>query len=243
MRCDTAIVLVHGAWQTAATWDLVHPRLRESGKRVFNALLTGSEGEGSELTAAVTLDTHVRDVLQLLEREDLHDVVLVGHSYGGMIITAVAEHARNRLAHLVYIDAFIPDHGQSALQLMPDSIRATFRTQAAADGGWRLRGTERQLDLWGLEPGPAREFVRARLCDFTIRCFEAPLDAPSQAAASLGHTYIACGREGYPAKAVFSPFAQRARLEGWTYHELPTGHDCHVEMPDVVSQLLLAAAG
>jgi pimeloyl-ACP methyl ester carboxylesterase len=234
---------VHGAWQTAATWDLVHPRLRESGSRVFKALLTGSEGEGGELTAAVRLATHVRDVVQLIEREDLHDIVLVGHSYGGMIITGVAEHVRHRLAHLVYSDAFIPDDGQSALQLMPESIRTAFRTQAEADDGWRLRASDRQLDLWGLEPGPAREFVRARLCDFTIRCFEQPIDAPSQAAASITRTYVACVGEGYPAKAVFGRFAQRALLDGWTCHQLPTGHDCHVEMPDVVTQLVLAAAG
>ena len=241
MNRDRAIVLVHGAWQTAGTWDLLHPRLEESGRRVFIALLTGSEADATELTGAVTLSTHVRDVLQLLEREDLHDVVLVGHSYGGMIITAVAEHAGDRLAHLVYLDGFIPDHGQSALQLLPESIRTTFRTQAQADGGWRLRASERLLDLWGLEPGPAREFVRARLCDFTIRCFEERVDAPSQAAASLGRTYLACVRGGYPAQAVFAPFAERARRGGWAYHELPAGHDCHVEMPNAVAQLVLTA--
>jgi pimeloyl-ACP methyl ester carboxylesterase len=98
----------------------------------------------------VTLDTHTRDVVALLEHEDLQDVVLVGHSYAGMIITGVAEHVRQRIAHLVYIDAFVPDHGQSALQLIPESIGDAFWKQAEADGGWRLRSSDRQLDLWGL---------------------------------------------------------------------------------------------
>jgi pimeloyl-ACP methyl ester carboxylesterase len=236
------IVLVHGAWQTAATWDLVSPHFQKSGRRVFNALLTGLEADADALTEAVNLETHTRDVEALLETENLNDVVLVGHSYAGMIITGVAERARRRIAHLVYIDAFVPDHGQSALQLLPESLRDAFRTQAEADGGWRLRSSDRQLDLWGLENGPARDFVRARLCDFTIRCFEQPLVAPNHAATTLARTYISCVREGYPAKIVFDQFARRARREAWTYHELPTGHDCHVESPEVVSELLLKAA-
>jgi pimeloyl-ACP methyl ester carboxylesterase len=187
-------------------------------------LLTGLEADADALTEAVTLHTHTRDVVALLEREELHNVVLVGHSYAGMIITGAAEHIRQRIAHLVYIDAFAPDHGQSALQLLPESIRDAFRKQAEADGGWRLRSSDRQLDLWGLEDGPPRDFVKARLCDFSIRCFEQPLAAPTHAAKTLKRTYISCVREGYPAKVVFDPFAARARQEGWCYHELPTGH-------------------
>lgn len=242
MRPESPFVLVHGAWQTAATWDLVAPRLRASGGRVFNALLTGLESDGPALNEAVTLDTHIRDVVELLERGALHDVVLVGHSYAGMIITGVAEHARHRIARLVYIDAFVPDDGQSALQLLPESIGDAFRAQADADGGWRLRSSDRQLDLWGLEEGPARVFVRARLSDFSIRCFQQPLAAPTRAATAIPRTYIACVRDGYPAKAVFDQFARRAQREGWDYHALPSGHDCHVELPDIVSDLLLKAA-
>jgi pimeloyl-ACP methyl ester carboxylesterase len=239
MLREPSFVLVHGAWQSAATWDLVNPHLRKSGRQVFNALLTGLEADADALTEAVTLHTHTRDVVALLEREDLHNVVLVGHSYAGMIITGAAEHIRQRIAHLVYIDAFAPDHGQSALQLLPESIRDAFRKQAEADGGWRLRSSDRQLDLWGLEDGPPRDFVKARLCDFSIRCFEQPLAAPTHAAKTLKRTYISCVREGYPAKVVFDPFAARAQQEGWCYHELPTGHDCQAEMPAAVSKLLL----
>jgi pimeloyl-ACP methyl ester carboxylesterase len=242
MPRESSFVLVHGAWQTAATWDLINPRLQSSDRRVLNATLTGLESEAGTLSEAVTLDTHIQDVVALLEREDLHDVVLVAHSYAGMIVTGVAELARQRLAHLVYIDAFVPDHGQSALQLMPEAIGSAFRKQADADGGgWRLRSSDRQLDLWGLEEGPARDFVRARLSDFTIRCFEQPIEAPAHAATKLGRTYIACVRDGYPARVVFDRFARRARQEAWRYHELPTGHDCHVEMPDSVTELLLSA--
>ena len=178
----------------------------------------------------------------LLERDDLHDVVLVGHSYAGMIITGVAEHARARIGHLVYVDALVPEHGQSGMDILPQATRDAFRHLADEGGGWRMQPTSHLLHLWGLEDGAARAFVEARLCDFTIRCFDQPLDAPTHAAGTLPRTYIASVKEDYPAKAVFDPFSARARREGWHYHELPTGHDCQAEMPDALSELLLKAA-
>jgi pimeloyl-ACP methyl ester carboxylesterase len=114
--------------------------------------------------------------------EQLHDVVLVGHSYAGLVITGVAEHARDRIRDLVYVDALVPENGQSGLQLCPQPTRDTFRKLADEGGGWRMRPNDHLLHLWGLEEGLAREFVKARLCDFTIRCFEQPLNAPTGAA-------------------------------------------------------------
>ena len=235
-------VLVHGALQTAATWDLVVPVLAAAGHEVHTPLLTGTEGRGFELTSEVTLDTHIDDVVRFLEGRDLQDVILAGHSYSGMVITGVAERARKRIEHLIYVDAFIPDDGQSALQLLPPSIQQMFRDQAKAEpDGFRMRPTESLLDVWGLKPGPARNFVRARMSDFSLNCFAQPIALPSRAATTLDRTYIVCVADGYPARAAFEPFARRARAEGWHYHELPTGHDCHVEMPNEFASLLVSS--
>ena len=233
------LVLIHGAFQTAATWDLVAPRLEAAGRRVIVAALTGLERDPGELHETVALDTHIRDIVALLTREDRSGVTLVGHSYAGMIITGVAEHARDRIARLVYVDALVPDHQQSAMDILPEPTRKTFRKLAEEGGGWRMQPNEHLLDLWGLEEGPARAFVQERLSDFTIRCFSQPLDAPTHAASELPRSYIASVKPGYPAKAVFEPFAARARREGWSYHELPTGHDCQAEMPEALCELLL----
>src|SRR5215211_5747203 len=122
-------------------------------------------------------------------------------------------------------------------------IADTFRRMATEGGGWRMQASDELVDKWGLEEGsPARRFVEARLCDFTIRCFEQPLEAATRAAATLSRTYIASVKGDYPARVVFEPFGARARREGWGYHELPTGHDCQAEMPDALSDLLLQAA-
>jgi pimeloyl-ACP methyl ester carboxylesterase len=209
---------------------------------VVVAALTGLESDASALTEIVALDTHIRDVVALLERNDLYGAILVGHSYAGMVITGVAEHAQDRIAHLVYVDALVTEHGQSAMDVLPEPTRNTFRKLADEGGGWRMRPNDRLLDLWGLEGGPARTFVQKRLADFTIRCFSQPLEAPMHAAHKLPRSYIASVKPGYPAKAVFDPFAARARREGWSYHELPTGHDCQAEMPEALCELLLNVA-
>ena len=239
MRAGPPIVLIHGALQTAATWDLVAPRLEQAGRRVIVAPLTGLEGDASDLTETVTLDTHVRDVVALLNRHDLSRAILVGHSYAGMIITGVAEHAHARIAHLAYVDALVPEHGQSVFDIVPEPTRNTYQKLAEQGGGWRIRPNERLLDLWGLEDDSARAFVQKRLADFTIRCFLQPVEAPTHAAHNLPRSYIASVKPGYPAKAVFDQFAARARREGWLYHELLTGHDAQDEMPAALCELLL----
>jgi len=234
-------VLVHGAWQTASTWDLVIPKLRATGHDLWIPMLSGLENDTSLLTPAIGLHTHIEDVIGLLARENLQGVTLVGHSYAGMVITGVAERALHRLNGLVYVDAFIPCDGQSALDLLPETIAQSFRQQADKSGeGWRLRAGEGQLDMWGLKSGPARDFVRSRLSDFSLNCFEEAVRIPANAAAKLPRRFIACVAEGYPARPIFQRFGDRAKQEGWNYNELPTGHDCHVEMPDAFVSSLLA---
>jgi pimeloyl-ACP methyl ester carboxylesterase len=234
-------VLVHGAWQTAATWDLITPRLREAGHAVTVPLLSGLENDTNVLSPSISLRTHIQDVVDLLTRQNLQQVTLVGHSYAGMIITGVAEHVLDRLDRLVYVDAFVPGDGQCALDLLPPHVAEMFRQMAASDGeGWLLRGGEGQLDMWGLKHSAERDFVRSRLSDFSLRCFEEPVTFATNAASKLRRMYIACVAEGYPARPIFQQFGDRAKREGWAYEEFPTGHDCHVEMPDVLVSRLLA---
>jgi hypothetical protein len=86
-----------------------------------------------------------------------------------------------------------------------------------------------------------REFIKSHLSDFTIKCFEQPIALRRNMAAQLPRSYIACTGDGYPARTAFAPFAQHARTEGWPYHELPTGHDCHAEMPEAFASLAIAS--
>jgi pimeloyl-ACP methyl ester carboxylesterase len=237
----TTFVLVHGAWQGPSTWDLVTPLLQSKHHRVLAATLSGLGPRGYELSRELTLEHHVNDVVGLFDYEDLAGAVLVGHSYAGTVITAAAERVARRVKALVYVDAFVPTDGQATLELLPDPIRETLKTIARTHGdGWRLPGGENLLDIWGLKPGPHRDFVRKRLCDFSIRCFESTIRLPDAAAERLKRAFISCVAADYPGRAAFAPFASVAKQGRWPYLELPTGHDCHVERPRDVAEFLMA---
>src|SRR5277367_1485293 len=238
----STFVLVHGAWQSTGTWDLLVPLLQMHGHSVAVPVLSGLGTDQGSLSPDISLHRHIEDVARELSRFP-EPVMLVGHSYAGMIISGVAEKNPAQVRRLFFLDAFIPENGQSALDLLPPEIATYFRNVARDHGdGWRLPGGDGQLDLWGLKPGAARDFVRARLCDFSLRCFEEPLRLPNNRKASVPATFISCVGEGYPARPFFEPFAAKARASGWEVAELKTGHDCHVERPAEVANILLAAA-
>jgi pimeloyl-ACP methyl ester carboxylesterase len=237
----STFVLVHGAWQSTGTWDLLMPLLEKQGHRVITPVLSGLGTDQDRLSPDITLQQHVQDVLVELSRFP-DQVILVGHSYAGMIISGVIEANPTQVQRLVFLDGFIPENRQSVLDLLPPEIGTHFRNVAREQGdGWRLPGGEGQLDLWGLKPGQARDFVRARLCDFSLRCFEERLQLPANRKASIPAIFVAGVAEGYPARPFFGPFAENARASGWEVVQLKTGHDCHVELPSEVANILLSA--
>jgi pimeloyl-ACP methyl ester carboxylesterase len=236
----STFVLVHGAWQSTGTWDLLVPLLQQQGHTVITPVLSGLGSDQARLSADMTLRQHIEDVSNVLS--GLAEVTLVGHSYAGMIVSGAVEAQPTKVQRLVFVDAFIPEHGQCVLDLLPSQVGDHFRQVAQIQGsGWRLPGGEGQLDLWGLQPGEARDFVRDRLCDFSLRCFEEPILLPANRKASTPATYIACVAENYPARPFFKVFADKARAFGWDVAELNTGHDCHVEQPGEVANILLGA--
>ena len=132
----TTFLVAHGAWSAGWAWKKMRPLLRAAGHELFTPTYTGL-GERAHLASpAIDLDTHIRDILGVLEMEDLRDVVLIGHSYGGMVATGVADRARERIAQLVYLDAFVPQDGQSAVR------PAGARDAETGCGGWRANAGE-----------------------------------------------------------------------------------------------------
>ena len=129
-----AYVLVHGVWGGGWTWTAVAERLRSQGHRVFTPTQTGLGERKHLLSRDTTLDTFVEDVANVLDVEDLRDVILVGHSFGGVPITGVADRMPERVRHLVYLDAVILQDGQSFLGTLPPEAAARLRA-AARDGG------------------------------------------------------------------------------------------------------------
>src|SRR6476469_4946657 len=113
------IVLAHGAWSSAWAWKKMRPLLCAAGHEFFSPSYTGLGERAHLANPGINLDTHINDVLGTIRVEHLHDVVLIGHSYGGMVATGVADRARDRIKHIIYVDAFAPKDGQSAFDLQP----------------------------------------------------------------------------------------------------------------------------
>src|SRR6202142_823809 len=133
-------VLVHGAWFGGWCWQKVIPLLESAGHEVYAPTLTGLAERASELSPEVGLDTHIQDIVGLLEEKNLHGVILVGHSYAGMVITGVVDQVPERIAHLVYLDTFVPRDGESMASISP-IVNWIFHKQVRDGGRVNPRGT------------------------------------------------------------------------------------------------------
>jgi pimeloyl-ACP methyl ester carboxylesterase len=227
-------VLLHGGWAGGWQWRAVAKRMRAAGYEVYMPTFTGL-GERAHLASPeVGLETHIQDVLGVLEYENLHDVVLVGHSYSGMVSTAVAERVPERIAQLVYVDAFVPQDGQSLNDIVGSQLQAYFARVARSRGdGWRIPHDP---------PGAPRT---PRMTDQPLKTGEQAVEIKSPIAAALPRTYIACTQKSptWSFTPILDQTAARAWAEGWHYRELPTGHYPMETMPLELANLLLDRVG
>ncbi len=239
-------VLVHPAWHGAWCWKKVTPLLRAQGHEVHTPTLTGL-GERAHLARPeIGLAIHVEDVVSILKYEDLRDVVLVGHSSSGMVITGVAGRAPEHIAHLVYLDAFVPGHGQSLLDLLPPDRRQAFEDFARSEGkGWLVpRFAPLPWDhivrkLWGVNDAADVQWMLARLVPTPLAHFKEPAQLVNLARETLVRTYIRCLK--FP-HVGFDRHAAMARgTAGWRYRELPAPHHPAITHPREVAALLLEA--
>jgi pimeloyl-ACP methyl ester carboxylesterase len=190
-------VLVHGSWHGGWCWERLAPLLEQQGHRVLAPTLLGLGELADGATPDTGLTLHVDQVEKLLIDSDLNDVILVGHSYGGMLITALADRLPNRMSWLVYLDALLPKHGQSCFDLMP-GVESDFQAAADVAGqGWLVPPMSAE-DLGVSEPTLAR-WVDERLTPMPIRTHQEALNAPLGRAGTLCRAYILCAQFGFPA--------------------------------------------
>ena len=216
-------VLVHGAWHGGWCWRDVAAALRADGHVVHTPTLSGV-AERAHLAAHVDLSTHTTELAQLLAFEDLHDAVLVGHSYAGVVITGAAARAGTRLSRLVYLDAFIVDAGQSMFDVLRPERRAVYEA-SIRDGLIPSPAPE----VFGITDPAQAAWARERLTPQPLRTWTEPLAG----APALPASYIRC-TEGVLVKS-FEGFA--ARFEGEVV-EIATGHDAMITTPADLAALL-----
>lgn len=219
-------VIVHGGWGGGWEWRDVDRLLRAEGHDVSRPTLTGLGERAHLLSPSVDLDTHVEDVVCHLEFEGLEDVVLCGQSYGGMVVTGVADRVPERVGRLVYVDAFVPLDGESLFDLLPQQWVSMLR-DSATDGRVPPPGGDPAHPAWYLE--------RAR--DHPLAAFEQPLRLAGRGD-RIPRSYIRCLRSDAP----LEPMIERARTAGWQIQEIDTHHDAQVGDPVGLARLLANAA-
>ena len=230
-------VLIHGAWHGGWCWARVAPLLTAQGHAVYAPSLTGHGARRHLLAPSVGLTTHIDDVVGLLEEDELTQVILVGHSYGGMVITGVAAQAADRLSQLVYLDAFVPADGQSQFDLVPAPLQARFLEDAKGSGqGWAIAPPP--LERYGVTDADDLAWASANVTPQSLRTLTEAVRV-GESVAHIPRTYIACTAFDGP----FAPAVQRARTEpGWQYRELATGHDAMLTAPAELAEVLLELA-
>jgi len=233
-------VLVHGGGHGGWCYGRVAPILRAAGHEVHAPTMTGLGERSHLLSPEVDLDMHISDIVSVLHYEDLRDVILVGHSYGGMVITGVADRATDRVGRLVFLDAANPVNGQSLVDVAGPIIEATRPLGRVVDGvELVLLPSPEAGTFYGVTDPEDLAWMAARLTGHPWKCFEQRLELRNEAALwAIPQYHIVCTST----LATRDPeLMARARGEGrlWT---IDTGHDLMITEPQKVAEALLAVA-
>lgn len=224
-KTPQTILIVHGAWGGAWQFSRIEPFLRAAGYDVRRVTLTGLGERAHLATANIGLETHIEDVLNVIRFENLHDVILLGHSYGGVVITGVADRMPERFSKLIYLDAILPDNGESAADAIGPAAQKLL---AAAEHGF--------IPAWWVKPGkPYPIDVPQPAKTFTDRLVLTRPDA-----ASIPSTYILTIEEGKTAADdEFFAFAQRAENRGWPVINMTGDHNPHWRQPEKTAAVIV----
>jgi pimeloyl-ACP methyl ester carboxylesterase len=229
-------LIAHGAWSAGWSWKKMHPLMQEAGHRLIVPTYTGL-GEREHLASpAVNLETHIQDLLGVIKFEELADIVLVAHSYGGMVATGVVDRVPDRIRQLVYVDAFVPRDRQSLFDLLPADALSQLR-QGLMDGdGWRVPPMPVPADTSEAD----REWIERFRMPQPLHCFDQPLRL-ANGDTKIPRAYIKAGKlsPGDP----FVQFAERAQQEGWEFREIDSSHSAQVTAPKALMKLLEGLTG
>lgn len=230
----TTFLLCHGAFSGAWVWREVSSYVRTAGHEVFTPTFTGT-GERSHLANPdIDLDTHIQDITMVFEFEDLSDVILVGYSYSGSVITGVAELIPGSIQHLVYLDAFVHQDGQSQADIVGPDVMTGIKDAAQSSGdGWRIPHNYQSPT----PPAPRRT-------DLLLKTVLQPVSVNNPTAATLPRTFIYCLQGPKDLGPVGKPITQAAEMakndDNWQYLELNSGHNPWETVPQELADLLIS---
>jgi len=211
--------------------------LQAKGHDVFTPTLTGLGERSHLLSPDLSLETHVLDVVNLIKWEDLSDIVLCGHSYGGAVIGVVADRLPDRIRSLVYLDAFVLEDGENILQHVPEQQRDTLVEQTNMAGGWKVPPIP--AEIFNVNAND-REWVNRQCTMQPISTFQQHISLSGGIQSIKNVTYIYAA--GFVQGSPFPPFFEKAKAKGWKTRTMSCGHDAMLDRPEEVTSLLLDAA-
>ncbi|MEV4101417.1 alpha/beta fold hydrolase [Nonomuraea sp. NPDC049649] len=236
---NRTLLLLPGAWAGAWVWEPVVRRLRLRGHDARAVTLRGLASDRADVSG-VGLDTHVRDILDLLETEDLRDVVVVGHGYSGLVAGQVADRARDRVARTVLVEGFLPHHGRSMLHAFPERLRGQELRLIAANGGrWPAPDHTVVGDGQGLTRAQAR-WLAGRFVGHPGRTVAEPATLSAPLARQRG-SYVICSQDHFEGRVAPDVSALRAEPT-WDFHTLDTGCWPMLSAPGALADLLSGLA-
>lgn len=230
----STFVLVHGGFGGAWEWTPVARGLRARGHDVFTPTLTGMGDRAHLGSADVGLGTHIDDIVAAVLTEDLHEIILCAHSYGGVPVTGAANRLADRIRLLVYVDALVPRHGESALDLLPEWFATEARATADKRGQVPMPAVLEPPRGW--IPEEARLRYIQRLGPQPLGSFTEPIQL-SGAIDRLPIAFVRCTRDAPPGDPI-AAMAERARTCGWAYRELAAPHDPQIIDPEGTAEVL-----
>lgn len=233
-------VLVHGAWHGGWCWSRTAHILRQQGHTVFTPTQTGLGERSHLLGPGITLDTFVQDIIKVLDYENLHNVILVGHSFGGLTITGVADQRAARIAQLVYLDAFILGSGISTFDTLPAAVIDKMTAAAHALNPQAPAVPAPKPASLGLSRPEDLEFMTGRLTPQPLGVYETSLTLEHPVGNGLPATYIQCTDPVF--SAVQGSFEWVKAHTDWKVEQLATGHDAMVSAPEELARLLVRVA-
>ena len=232
----TTFVLVHGAWHGAWCWRRVARLLGRNGHEVFTPTLTGLAERSHLLTPEIGLDTHILDVVNEMKWQELNNVVLVGHSYGGMVISGVAEKMEKAISSFVMLDAFMPEDGQSVVDMQPPAMRETV---LAAERAGATSLPPRPAEFFKVNEKD-RAWVDSKVTPQPVGVALQPIRLTGARDRVAKKTYIRAA--SYP-QATFDKYLGVCKADRtWRTFEIPCGHDVMVDMPERLAEVLLEVA-
>ena len=235
-------VLAHGSWHGGWCWKKVADRLRAKGHAVYAPSYTGMGDRAHLLSKDITINTFAEDLVQVIQSEELSNVILVGHSFGGVPISGAADRVPEKIARLVYLDSVLVESGRSAFSYYPPAeAEARIKAAEKATNGVAVPVPQQLPAVWGLgkEGDPDYDWARRRLSPHPLQTYTTALTFKGPVGNNLPRTYIHSTQPSHP---VLEDSRKLVRSwSGWKWVDLAAPHDSMITHPEAVVELLLAA--